>query len=167
MKYLLFCILLSTVLFSCHTDKENNTTEQFAPKLYGTNDEDKAMNYAMETSRKTFGLFETAFKNNFCDTGTASIKLKFNVANGGFEYIWATDLTYENGNYYGIVDAPQLTTEVKDGEKIKINENMIADWMYAEDGILVGGLTLRLIRDRMSPEDREQLDAEFPFLIEN
>jgi len=43
---------------------------------------------------------------------------------------------------------------------------VISDWLYLEDDLLVGGFTLRVIRDRMSPVERMQFDASVPFRVE-
>ena len=41
----------------------------------------------------------------------------------------------------------------------------ITDWMYVDKGILQGGYTIKLIRNRMSKEERAKFDAGFPFKI--
>lgn len=35
----------------------------------------------------------------------------------------------------------------------------LSDWIIIDDGRLIGGYTIRVFRDKMSPEDRAKLDA--------
>ena len=46
---------------------------------------------------------------------------------------------------------------------VSFDPDDITDWMYIEDGRLIGGYTTRLLRERMSPEERKQLDASAPY----
>jgi uncharacterized protein YegJ (DUF2314 family) len=42
----------------------------------------------------------------------------------------------------------------------------ISDWMYVHEGRLVGGYTIRVMRDRLSPAERLRFDQGLPFKIE-
>ena len=46
---------------------------------------------------------------------------------------------------------------------IEFTYPQITDWMYVEDGRLVGGYTMRAIRDRLSSDARAKFDAGSPF----
>jgi len=48
-------------------------------------------------------------------------------------------------------------------QRVEFEPSYISDWMYIDDGYLVGGYTTRVIRDRMTPEEREAHDAEAPY----
>jgi uncharacterized protein YegJ (DUF2314 family) len=47
-----------------------------------------------------------------------------------------------------------------------VNLADLSDWMYLEDNRLVGGYTLRVLRDSVSPEARARMDSQLPFRIE-
>jgi len=53
------------------------------------------------------------------------------------------------------------------GEKIRVDEEDIVDWMIVEDGKLVGGYTIRLAVERMSPEERERFLETLDYSIED
>jgi uncharacterized protein YegJ (DUF2314 family) len=44
-------------------------------------------------------------------------------------------------------------------QPVKFDPSRITDWMFIDHGRLVGGYTTRLIRQRMSPEERDAFDA--------
>jgi hypothetical protein len=49
------------------------------------------------------------------------------------------------------------------GERIKVDSPEIADWMYVEDKKLVGGFSLRVIRDQRSGEARMRFEESMWF----
>ena len=143
------------------------TEREGEPNIYGTPSDDQEMNKAIVKAKGTLDQFDKAFQNNIFDTSTFALKVQFPTETGA-EHIWATSIKIENGNYYGIVDnLPNTATQVKLGERIKLNKEDITDWMYADNGLLRGGYTIRLIRRRMSAEEKKQFDASFPFKIED
>jgi uncharacterized protein YegJ (DUF2314 family) len=125
------------------------------------------MNEAILQAKNTITQFDTAFTSNKFDTSTFALKVQFPTSTGA-EHIWATSIIIKDGQYFGIVDnLPELTTKVKFGDKIKLDKDNITDWMYADNGILRGGYTMKLIRSRMTKEEQQDFDANFPFKIEN
>jgi len=53
------------------------------------------------------------------------------------------------------------------GEKITIDDTEIVDWMIVEKGKLIGGYTIRLAVQRMSPEERERFLKTLDYSIED
>jgi uncharacterized protein YegJ (DUF2314 family) len=53
------------------------------------------------------------------------------------------------------------------GEKITVDEEDILDWMIVEDGKLIGGYTIQLAVQRMSPEERERFFETLDYTIED
>jgi uncharacterized protein YegJ (DUF2314 family) len=143
------------------------TEREGEPNIYGTPSDDQEMNEAIAKSRSTLNLFEKAFQSNKFDKGTFALKVRFSTENGA-EHIWATSIRIENAAYYGIVDnLPNTTSKINLGERIKLNKEDITDWMYADNGVLQGGYTIRAIRNRMGDQEKREFDANFPFKIEN
>jgi len=137
------------------------------PTIYSTPADDEEMNEAIATARNTLGQFRVALESNSYDTSKFALKVRFNTATGA-EHIWATSITFHDGCYFGIIDdLPNLATQVKLGEKYKIEIKDITDWMYIDKGVLQGGYTIKLIRKRMPQEERAKFDSGFPYTILN
>jgi len=51
------------------------------------------------------------------------------------------------------------------GQIVEFTPEMITDWMFVEDGYLVGNYTLRVILSTVSPEERAAIVATMPFKI--
>ncbi len=135
------------------------------PNIYSTPGDDQEMNEAIASARNTLEQFKVALESNSYDTSKFALKVRFKTATGA-EHIWVTSIIFHNGDYFGLVDnLPNLATQVKLGEKYKIEMKDITDWMYVDKGVLQGGYTIKLLRNRMSQAERVKFDTEFPFKI--
>jgi uncharacterized protein YegJ (DUF2314 family) len=136
------------------------------PEIYNAAADDKEMNAAVAAAKASFTEFDSAFRSNIYDSSTFFIKVRFPTAEGN-EHIWAMNLTIDHGIYYGVVDnLPNLVTDVRVGEKVRIDTADISDWMFSDNGMLRGGYTIRVIRDRMTSADKAAFDSSFPFRID-
>jgi uncharacterized protein YegJ (DUF2314 family) len=137
------------------------TQREGQPDIYNTNDEDEEMNEAIKKSRQTFDSFLTAFKNQKRNQANFSIKMPFPTKDGA-EHIWLVNIELKNEKLFGQIDnLPENVTNIKLGDKIEIDRNKISDWFYLESNKLIGGLTIRVVRDRMTAVEKKQFDQEF------
>ena len=124
------------------------------------------MNEAIKKSRLTFDTFLTTFKNKKRNQTGFSVKMPF-PTNDGAEHIWLVNIESKGGKLFGQVDnVPESVTSISLGDEIEIDRNKISDWFYVEDNKLIGGLTIRVLRDRMSPAEKKQFDREIGLKIE-
>ena len=66
------------------------------------------------------------------------------------EHLWLTDVSYSDGKFTGILNEdPQSVRNVIFGQEVTVEETEILDWMYLDDGKLVGNYTLRVFLKRM------------------
>jgi uncharacterized protein YegJ (DUF2314 family) len=101
------------------------------------------------------------------DRTFVAVKVRFTPPGETPQDIWVDEVTYEDGVLRGNMgdDIPSLKLEA--GEKIKVNEADIVDWMIVEGGTLIGGYTIRLAVQRMSPEERERFLETLDYTIED
>ena len=57
-------------------------------------------------------------------------------------------------------------SHVKNGDSEEVEPSKISDWMFVDEGKLVGGYTLRVLRDSMSPAERAEFDKSVDFVVE-
>lgn len=152
-----FLILIAILcLASC---KDSNKIEREGePTIYGVKSEDEEMNAAILQANETLD----DFKKGLLDPNADSHALKVKFSNEkGIEHMWIGDIVYKDGQYSGILNnEPEYVTEYKSGDKIEVDASKISDWMYLVNGKLHGGYTLRVLRNRMTDEERKQLDEE-------
>lgn len=167
MKHLILPSFIFLILVSCTNNQISKTENKDEPDTYRVNQDDAEMNDAIKTAKQTLDKFANALKSGNKDYQNFALKIRFNAPNGG-EHIWVSDITLKDNNYIGIVDnTPEATTEAKIGDTIQIENDHISDWMFFENQKLRGGYTLRLLRDRMTEEERNQFDRESGLIIED
>ena len=83
------------------------------------------------------------------------------------EHFWVAISEFDGKQFKGIINNdPDLVTNVKAGDAINVDKDKIGDWMYVEKKKLIGGYTVRVLRNRLSPEERKALDESIPYKIE-
>jgi uncharacterized protein YegJ (DUF2314 family) len=79
------------------------------------------------------------------------------------EHIWLADLDFSGERPRGVVANEPRLPSLKFMQVVEFEPAQITDWMYIEDGYLVGGYTTRVIHDRMTPEERKSHNATAPY----
>jgi len=128
--------------------------------------EDEEMNRAMAEARETIGEFIERLARAPEEQTTLSLKVRFEEGEI-IEHIWIEPSAHENGLFAGIVaNEPLDLVEIELGEPVRVPLDRVSDWLAVENGRLVGGYTLRVLRDRMSAEERDAFDRETGLIIE-
>jgi uncharacterized protein YegJ (DUF2314 family) len=129
-------------------------------------DDDSKMNAAIEKARSTADTFITALNSPKANQTAFSVKMAF-TDGGNTEHMWLTPVSYDGTKFVGTVgNEPEKVKNVKLGQKVSVGPSEISDWMYVENRKLVGGYTLRALRDAMSPKERAEFDKSVPFVVE-
>ena len=152
-------LFLTLSILSCNSN--NKVERENEPTIYKVGEDDAEMNKAIEKARQTIDSFDFAFKNNSKVFTFFSLKKKFEE-NGNVEHIWIGNIQkFENGKYVGVIDnLPEKIKDVKLGDTVVIEKKDISDWMYLKNSELHGGYTIRLLRERMTEDDRKKFDSE-------
>lgn len=128
------------------------------PTIYDVDSGDEQINDAIRKSRLMFADFIAAFRTNDGSRRNFSVKMPF-ATEFGAEHIWLTNMELKGEKLFGVVDnLPQSVTTVRLGDVVEIEEDKISDWFYIENEKLIGGLTIRVLRDRMSNSERKRFD---------
>ncbi len=120
-------------------------------------DSDRAMGQAIQRARATLPHFFKLL------TGAHGKKhgfgLKSAIRDGdAVEHMWLLDPKQVNGEWTGVIDnVPRTVSSVKMGLRYAIPHGSISDWMYMENGKLYGGYTIRVLAERVSPEEKALL----------
>lgn len=128
--------------------------------------DDARMNAAIQKAKATVGTFISALKAPKPGQTGFSVKKAFSDGTNT-EYIWLAPVTFDGKSFHGTVNnEPEKVKGVKFGEKASVASADISDWMYIENRKLVGGETLRALRDAMTPAERAEMDRSLPFSVE-
>ena len=120
------------------------------PDVVDVSQGDDSMNWAIEKANLTLHHFESCLKNPHESQFYFSIKVEIVDGNKN-EHIWLTEPSFDkDGNLFGVVgNEPIDVTNVQMNQKIGIDRKMISDWMIIQNGRLIGGYTIRAIRDKL------------------
>lgn len=145
-------------MFACAPISATSTT---------TSSTDIELDSAISQARDSLDTFKTRIKAPHTDRTFVAVKVRFTPPGESSQDIWVDEVTYADSILHGIMgdDLPLLKLEA--GEKIEIDEKDIVDWMIVEDGTLIGGYTIRLAVQRMSPEERERFLKTLDYTIED
>jgi uncharacterized protein YegJ (DUF2314 family) len=122
------------------------------------------MNQAIDQARATLPQFLRAFSNPNADQASFLLKVRFQSGHEN-EHIWLADLDLSKSLSLGTVANKPKLRGFDFMQRVTFRIADVSDWMYVQGGYLVGGYTTRLIRSRLSAQERAAMDAEIPFTI--
>jgi uncharacterized protein YegJ (DUF2314 family) len=132
-----------------------------------TSTTDAELDSAIKQARDSLDTFITKLATPHVDRRVIAVKVRFSPPGELPQDLWVDEVTYEDGVFRGNIGDDIPTLKLEAGEGIKIDENDILDWMIVEDGKLIGGYTIRLAVQQMSPEEREQFLETLDYTIED
>lgn len=124
--------------------------------------EDLEMNKIIDEARKTLPLFLEVLGDESISKDSKSVKYPFDTdvgSDSSVEHIWLSDITVEDGKYFGIVgNDPFYIKNMKLGDKVEFDIKKISDWSYFKDGHIIGGKSIKYFYDRLTEEERKDFD---------
>jgi uncharacterized protein YegJ (DUF2314 family) len=125
------------------------------------------MKAAIQQARDTLPLFVKAYKSPTPTQTYFSIKARFPYGDDrNAEYMWISNLSLEESRFKGIMDnEPIYVNNIHLGDTVVVEMDDISDWMIIDNGRLLGGFTIHVLRNNMTDSEREQLDAELGFIM--
>jgi len=147
--------------------KKNVAEREGEPDMVYVPSEDERMNWAIEKANLTLWYFEESLKKKQPYQNYFSIKVLITDGDEG-EHIWLTDPHFDDeGNLFGTVgNEPVNIRSVKFNQKIGIKRDLISDWMIIENGRLIGGYTIRAIRDGVAEKEKAAFDNSIGLYID-
>lgn len=114
-------------------------------------EDDPELAVSRQNARATINQFIDALENPRAGQTLFAVKAKF-VDGDRVEYMWLTDLRYEDGRFTGIVNnEPSVVSNVRMGQEHTVPVNEIDDWMILENDQIVGGYSVEVVARRQSP----------------
>lgn len=158
-------LVLCLFLFAC--SEEPSRTQTPTPLPTTPLEVDASMEAAFQQARDTLDLFIQKIGTPHPDRKLVAVKVRFFLPDELPQDIWVDQVTYTDGSFHGTMgdDIPSLRLSI--GDKITIERDEVLDWAIVEDGKLVGGYTIRLAVQRMSPEEKERFLETLPYTIED
>ena len=148
------------------SEKDHVRKRKNEPDVFNVKDDSEGMNWAIEKANLTLHYFEDCLKNPMTNQVYFSIKVKI-VDGEMVEHIWLSNPTFdEENNLFGTIgNKPIDVTNVQENQKIGIDRDLISDWMIIDNGRLIGGYTIRALRDKLEGEALKSFDRQLGGMI--
>lgn len=168
-------VLISMVFlnnFCSNQNQQNLNIPQNSPSdenMIYVSQQDEQMNQAINFARSKLDYFIEHLNQNPDGKFQYSVKAAFTSASGNdVEHLWISEITYDRGYFSGIIsNEPRLIKDLQFGQYIQVPVNNVTDWMIVdEDGLVTGGYTIKVLRNRMSDQEREQFDLNTGFIFD-
>jgi uncharacterized protein YegJ (DUF2314 family) len=125
-----------------------------------------AMHQAVKEARKTVGKFIAALEHPAAGQQDFEVKKPF-IQGNQVEHIWLSDVRFVGNLFQGRIDnQPRKIVGLKIGETASVKPNEISDWLFVDNGKLVGGYTVRVHYNELSPQQKQDFDRRADFRIE-
>jgi uncharacterized protein YegJ (DUF2314 family) len=129
--------------------------------------EDREMNQAMAEARRTLDEFERHLSNPSSTQSMAILKGRFTEGET-VEHMWINEIEVTAEGYRGVLgNEPMDMTTLSAGQVVVVPRSQVSDWVVVEDGRLVGGYTLRLLRSRLPEDQRPLFDQQNGFRVDD
>ena len=162
-KILKIAALVGVLAFAGCSNRADNATKLHDGDLFQVADDDAKMNAALAKGKASLPQFVAALKENQPSRRKFAVYARF-VENEKVEFLWIEPVAMEGADFRGTVaNEPEMLTKVKLGESILVPAADVSDWMYVEDGKLVGGYSSRALRDSLSETERAEFDKSMPY----
>ena len=156
-------LLICLFVIACSPAPTHIPTQVSATPL----NSDADMEAAFQQARETLDAFIQKIGTTYAARTLVAVKVRFVLPDSSTQDIWVDHMTYQNGSFHGVMgdDIPTLKLSVDD--KIKIDRQEIVDWMIVEDGKLIGGYTICLAYERMTPAQKERFLETVHYSVED
>jgi uncharacterized protein YegJ (DUF2314 family) len=135
--------------------------------LVGFDPDDPKMAEAIGVAKETLGEFLDALSQPKIGQTGFLLKVVFDT-DGQREHVWVAEVEVLSARTLcGVIASTPKSPNLRFKQRVDFEPNRITDWMYVENGLLVGGFTTRLIRKRMTSEERAAFDASVPYRFES
>lgn len=161
MKFITQASLLAIALFLGSCAKEKT-------QIISVAKDDAEMNAAIAEAQRTLPRFWDE-REKEKDRFIGLLKVYFTdpgIDDSG-EHMWVQVTKHDPKQNVGVlVDVPGWLKSVKEGDTIQFPDSKITDWLFVQNHRAEGAFTVKLLRKRMSPEERRAHDESYPFTFE-
>ncbi len=123
--------------------------------------DDKEMNSAILLAKASFPSFLDVLKKGCNNCEKFNIKIRVAFSDNSGEHLWVDSLHFENNKLAGILASiPEKVDRLKLGDLIFINQDSVSDWMYIQNGKLIGGYTIKVVYDELDDSAKKEMERD-------
>jgi len=150
-KYIILCVI---ILSSCNISNRNASLPPSPAVEVGQSD--REIERIADNARRSLPIFLRYLKSPEKGANNFYVKYPLSSDDGSVEQVWLGNIRLKNNAYYGTI----ANTAKSPGNKKKdiiIDTDKITDWMYIQDGKIMGGRSIKYLLEKI-PEDQRGED---------
>ena len=119
---------------------------------------DQELNAAIEQARSTRDTLLHALLAPKPSYDFLGVKVRFRMPDGASDDNWVELVDYYDGIFtIRMMDGLTYNTNLHPDRTLDVPEKRVVDWMIVEkDGTLIGGYTIRLAYEHMTPDEKKE-----------
>lgn len=146
------CLLLTPLCLSGQTPAED--------LVIVVPDSDPRMRAAIDSARASTPRFLRILAAPSARNALLTVKVPLSDGKT-IEHAWISDLRATADSIEGTIDNDVMTvTGFARGQLVRVPTASLSDWMAIIGGRVLGGFSLRALREGMSPDERQRFDLE-------
>jgi uncharacterized protein YegJ (DUF2314 family) len=152
MKYFILCVII--IFFSC--DKSVTDASRRPSPTFELERSDEEITRIAENARRALPIF---FRNLARpEKGADNFFVKYPLsADDGAEQVWLGGIHVKDGVYYGVLaNTASSPGGMKKGDKISFVPDAVTDWMYVQDGKIMGGRSIKYLLEKIPETQRNE-----------
>ncbi len=153
---------MAAAVLACGRPATPTVQREGEPVVMGIAESDPRMRAAIAAARASLDSFIERLESPPPTQRAASIKAAF-PTEAGAEHIWLDEPSFSNGRFSALVgNVPVNLPGLELGDRVQVARADVSDWLIIDGNCLLGGYTIRAIRDSLGPAEREAFDRELP-----
>lgn len=142
---------------------QHRRAREHADDLTFVPEDDSAMGAAIGQARNSVSTFVQRLEHPIGTQTFASVKLPLREGET-VEHVWISDVRFAGGRFHGRIDNDvQSVHGWKLGDTVSVSADSISDWLVIDDSVAWGGYSIRVLRAKMSAQERAQAAAASPY----
>lgn len=165
-RVILVLLALTLALVGC---KRARTSGSDGDVVIHVASDDAEMNAAIAEAQRTLPDLIAALQHPKEGQSYFGIKAAFPYGEiGEREHMWLSELSYDDQGFHGVLgNDPEFVEGLRHGDQVNVPVEAVTDWMIVEENRVIGAYTVRVLRGRMSPEERADLDRMTGLIFED
>jgi len=167
MKYLIVCAVI-IIFFSCEKSSKNVSGTRYPSAIIETEQTDREIAKIAENARRSLSIFLRALARPETGAGNFCVKYPIIAFDGRAEYVWLNNIHSRDGVYYGVIaNTTRLTDSVNKGDTTTIDTDKITDWMYVQNGKIMGGRSIKYLLEKIPEKQRTDEQRKILLMFED
>jgi uncharacterized protein YegJ (DUF2314 family) len=149
MKYIVLCVIL---LFSC----DKGAVDRPSPTV-DIEQSEKELEKIADNAQRALPTFFRNLARPEAGADNFFVKYSLTTDDGSAEQVWLGGIRVKDGVYYGrLANTSDLPGGKKKNKLITFDPNKITDWMYIQDGKIIGGRSIKYLLEKIPEEKRAE-----------